>query len=62
MRGVSRLQVFPLSGKAFEELSRSRGGYRILVTGRYIVIYRYDDGLVEVVRIVHALLDYTRLL
>ena len=34
----------------------------MLVVGRYLILYRHDDPHVTVLRVVNALLDYTRLI
>lgn len=56
------LQDFPQLGKSIEDADGDATDFRMLVTGRYLILYRYDDQCVTVLRIVNALLDYTRLI
>ncbi len=62
LRKAKRLEQFPFSGKLLEDISSDDVGYRLLVVGKYMVVYRVSEVSVDLVRIVHASLDYTRLI
>lgn len=48
------LRDFPMRGMARPEIGESA---RSLVVGRYLVLYRVEDGRVEIVRFVHGARD-----
>lgn len=58
---IITLRNFPRAGKSLADTSERLAGYRLLVVDKYLVFYRYDDETAVVLRVVHALLDYTRL-
>lgn len=51
-----QLAKHPHSGKTCDEV---RAGYRKYLEGRHIIFYRIaDDGIVEIVRVLHGRMDY----
>lgn len=47
LRSIGTLKTFPKRWPEFQE-------YRQMVVGKYIVIYRIDDDLVQIVRVKHS--------
>lgn len=61
LQHVELLMDFPQLGKEIENAEGVPVGARMLVADRYLILYRHDEHQVMVLRIVNALLDYTRL-
>ncbi len=62
LRKAKRLERFPNSGKKLEDVSDKYADFRMLVAGNYTVVYFIGETSVDVVRVVHVSLDYTRLI
>lgn len=58
---LERLQSFPLSGKLHPDRLLGREGYRLLICGRYICVYRLIEETVYIYHIVHGSTDYPKL-
>lgn len=57
LAAFGRLGEQPTLGKACEEI---RAGYRRYVVGSHVVFYVMTDGVVDIVRILHARRDFRR--
>lgn len=55
--GIQTLAADPLLGGSCEEL---RAGYRKLLVGTHVMFYRIDRDRIEIVRILHARMDFAR--
>lgn len=58
---LSRLESFPLSGHIPKDRSLRQGGYRLVIAGKYICVYRCIHDTVLVYHIAHGARDYARL-
>jgi len=56
------LANFPEMGSCLETRDASLQCYRHVPAGNYIVFYRIEDDNVYVVRILHCLMDYVKIL
>lgn len=55
---LSRLADFPLSGHVPQDNELRRAGYRLVVAGKYICVYRLIADTVFVYHIAHGATDY----
>lgn len=55
IESVKQLQKFPLSGRIVPEVNSAE--YRELVRGKYRVVYRIRDNVIEVLMIFHTSRD-----
>lgn len=55
---LSRLEFFPLSGSLSRDKVLLRDGYRYVVAGKYICVYRVLGDTVYVYHIAHGASDY----
>jgi len=53
-QSVRRLQGLPRSGARLDITDNRLAGYRYTLAGNYLVLYRTNGELVEIVRIVYA--------
>ena len=58
---LSRLESFPLSGHIPRDRTLRQGGYRLVIAGKYICVYRCMGDAVLVYHIAHGARDYARL-
>jgi toxin ParE1/3/4 len=58
---IEKLSEYPLMGTQHSDPVLSKKGYRKLVCGEYICIYRLIDDTVYVYRVVHGTTDYPKL-
>lgn len=61
-RLISRLALFPLSGRQPKDQFLRQKGYRILVIGNYLAFYRFEKRSVVFYRILHGKRRYEFLL
>ncbi len=59
---LERLKTFPMSGSLPRDRYLREAGYRFLISGKYICMYRLIEDTVFVNHIVHGATDYPRLL
>lgn len=57
-RQISRLGDFPEIGARRDEIAPDA---RVLVSGRYLILYRVEAGVVEIIRVVHGARDLSDL-
>lgn len=60
--GYEKLAEFPELGAEIETTNAFLKCYRHLVVDNYVVFYRVESGDVFVVRILHRLMDYLKIL
>ena len=58
---IDLLAATPYLGPLHHDPVLAQHGYRKLVVGRYIVVYRVDDDQTTVLRVFHGVRDYARL-
>ena len=59
---LQRLEQFPLSGHVPRDRFLRQSGYRLVIVGKYICVYRCIDDEALVYHITHGARDYPRLL
>ena len=57
----SRLELFPLSGHIPQDKELRNGGYRYVIAGKYICVYRLIAEMVYVYHIAHGASNYPTL-
>ena len=55
---LSRLEIFPLSGHIPQDKELRNGGYRLVIAGKYICVYRLIADTVFVYHIAHGASNY----
>ena len=58
---LSRLETFPLSGHIPQDKELRNGGYRYVIAGKYICVYRMIVETVSVYHIAHGASSYPTL-
>lgn len=58
---LGRLELFPLSGHIPRDMELRRGGYRYVIAGKYICVYRLIADTVYVYHIAHGASNYPSL-
>jgi plasmid stabilization system protein ParE len=58
---IERLKMYPLSGNAIFDDELNALGYRVVISGKYVCIYRVIGDTVYIYQIVHGSRDYPRL-
>lgn len=58
---LARLEMFPLSGHIPQDRELRRDGYRLVVAGKYICVYRLIGDMVFVYHIAHGASNYPTL-
>lgn len=58
---LSRLEIFPLSGHIPQDKELRNGGYRYVVAGKYICVYRLVVETIYVYHIAHGASNYPAL-
>jgi len=61
LNSLGKLRSFPLSGAQIQDTELKDHGYRFVISGEYICIYRLIGVTVSVYHIVHSSRDYPRL-
>jgi len=61
-KAIRRLIDFPDSGAPLASIVNIPNNYRFLVCGSYIVFYRHEGGIVNVVRVLCGRRDNTKIL
>ena len=56
------LKSFPESGSSISAMTGYETDIRMLICENYIALYRIDDDIVSIARIIHAKQDYIRIL
>lgn len=62
MNRIRILADFPESGPPLSSIIDVDTNYRFLVCGNYTAFYRYEDGIVYIVRILYGRRDFMRIL
>ena len=55
---LSRLEMFPLSGHIPQDKELRNGGYRLVIAGKYICVYRLIADMVFVYHVAHGASNY----
>lgn len=58
---LSRLELFPLSGHIPQDKELRNGGYRYVIAGKYICVYRLIGETVYIYHIAHGASNYPNL-
>jgi plasmid stabilization system protein ParE len=58
---IAKLGDYPLMGSEHTDPVLQKAGYRKLICGEYICIYRLLDETIYIYRVVHGATDYPRL-
>ncbi|AEG59273.1 type II toxin-antitoxin system RelE/ParE family toxin [Desulforamulus ruminis] len=61
-KAIRRLSDFPGSGAPLSSVMDVQNNYRFLVSGSYLVFYRYEGDSVYVVRVLYGRRDYIKIL
>lgn len=59
---MKRLSVFPLSGPLIRDDLLIAAGYRYILAGKYLIIYRLLGDTVVIYHIAHGAADYPKLI
>lgn len=59
LSAIDLLATTPYMGPLHHDPMLARLGYRKLVIGQYVVVYRVDEGQATVLRVFHGRSDYT---
>ena len=59
---LERLKTYPLSGSVPRDRWLREAGYRLVISGKFIVVYRLIERTVYVYHIAHGASDYPTLL
>jgi len=62
LESLERLKHFPLSGSIPRDRVIREAGYRFVISGKYICVYRLIGNTVLVYHIVHGATEYPRLI
>lgn len=57
----AQLELFPLSGHIPQDKEQRNGGYRYVIAGKYICVYRLIAEMVYVYHIAHGASNYPTL-
>ena len=60
-RNITNLEMFPLSGHIPQDKELRNGGYRYVIAGKYICVYRLIAETVYVYHIAHSASNYPTL-
>ncbi len=58
LAGIELLATSPYLGPLHQDPMLARSGYRKLVVGKYVVVYRVYDGRATVLRVFHGSSNY----
>ena len=58
---LARLETFPLSGHLPQDKELRKSGYRYLIAGKYICVYRFNTETVYIYHIAHGAANYPTL-
>ena len=59
---LERLKTYPLSGSLPRDRMLREAGYRLVISGKYLAVYRLVGNSVFVYHIAHGASDYTTLI
>ena len=62
MVSLRRLEQFPLSAPLVPDAELARDGYRMLICGKYLCLYRFVEEVVFICHIIHGARNYPVLL
>ncbi|MFA9457779.1 type II toxin-antitoxin system RelE/ParE family toxin [Halalkalibacter sp. AB-rgal2] len=62
IESYKKLKVYPMLGLQLSSKIHIETDYRFLVSGNYIVFYKFDDVYVSIYRILDSRRDYVKLL
>lgn len=57
-----QLEDFPKIGVPVPEPKMRKAGFRMLIVGKYLLLYKIIDDEINILRILHGAKDYSRLL
>lgn len=58
---IERLQTFPLSGSSVPDIELRNQGYRMIMCGDYLCIYKIIGDTVYIYHIAHGSMEYGKL-
>ena len=61
LKSLEKLKSFPFSGVQIQDAELKDLGYRFVISGEYICVYRLIGDIIFVYHIVHGSRDYPRL-
>lgn len=61
LRGIRQLESFPYTGSLTPDDYLNQEGYRMLIVGRYAIIYKILSKIIPIYRVVDTRRQYTRL-
>lgn len=56
-----RLETFPQLGMLVPDKKLREAGFRMLIVGKYLLLYKISAGEINVLRVVHGARDFPRL-
>ena len=62
MKSIERLKIFPTSAPLIRDEKLSQEGYRILISGEYICVYRFINEVVYIYHIANGRTEYKNLI
>ncbi len=62
MKSIERLKMFPMSAPLIRDEKLSAEGYRILISGEYVCIYRFINETVYIYHIANGRTEYKNLI
>lgn len=62
LHSIQRLEEFPLSGPIHHDPFLAERGYRKLICGKYVAVYKRINDAIYIYGIFHGSLNYTKLL
>lgn len=62
MKSIERLKMFPLSAPLIRDEKLSQEGYRMLISGDYICVYRFIGETVYIYHIANGRTEYKNLI
>lgn len=62
MKSIERLKMFPTSAPLIRDEKLSSEGYRILISGEYVCIYRVINEIVYIYHIANGRTEYKNLI
>lgn len=62
IKSIQRLEMFPYSAPLIRDEKLSQEGYRILISGEYICVYRVIEEIVYIYHIANGRTEYKNLI
>ena len=62
MEAVHQLEVFPEMGPSLSAIANEISDYRFLISGNYMIFYRFHGGNIYIDRVLYGRRDYLRIL